>query len=132
MKSAFLLTAMLSGLCAEVVASSIGNIHYEIPAPPFVERDLHFNAGPGDEAFPDEYPQQLVTTDFDQAINHGEDFAMDGNSGYLGVPEPPPFLLMLFGLNSLGFFALGRRARRIRRWIRRRNVVRMRAITAER
>jgi hypothetical protein len=105
---------------------------------PFIERDLHFNAGPVDDAepFPDEYAQlQLVTTDFGQPIDpDADEFALNENqaSGYLGIPEPPPFALILSGLVSLGFFALGRRVRWKRRQLRRRTVVRMRTITAER
>jgi hypothetical protein len=135
MKFAFLLTAILSGLCAEVMASPIGDIDYDNRPAPTIEPDLHLNAESLDEAFPDVVPdpRELVTTNFDPAIEEGH-FPLDVNqsTGYLGVPEPPPATLILMGLTSLAFFALGRRARRKRRRLRRRLVVRMRAIMAER
>jgi hypothetical protein len=137
MKSAFLLTAMLSGLCAEVMASPISNLNYESRTAPVIERDLHFNAESTDEPFPDLFPdqtwQELVTTDFDQTIDEDR-FAADESesSAPFGVPEPPPSVLMLVGLSSIGIFALGRRARWKRRHLRRRAVVRMRQIMAER
>jgi hypothetical protein len=135
MKSALLLIAMLSGLCAEVMAAPIGDLNYENRPPPAIAGDLHFNAGSLDDAvaFPDEYPQVLVTTDFDQAIDADElTIDQNGASGYLGVPEPPPSVLILSGLTGLGFFAMGRRARWKRRRSRRRTVVHMRALTAKR
>jgi hypothetical protein len=136
MKSAFLLTAMLSGLCAEVMASPIGDIDYDNPTAVRIEPDLHISAESPAEAFPDAADDdqwELVTTDLDVAIDQGH-FALDKNqaSGSLGVPEPPSVTLILMGLTSLGFFALGRLARWKRRQLRRRVVVRMRAITAER
>jgi hypothetical protein len=141
MKFAFLLTAILSGLCAEVMASPIGDIDFDNRPAPMIEPDLHLNAESLDEALADVVPdpdvdadpQELVTTNFDPAIDEGH-FALDVNqsTGYLGVPEPPPATLILMGLTSFVFFALGRRARRKRRRLRRRLVVRMRAITAER
>jgi hypothetical protein len=136
MKSAFLLTAILSGLCAEVMASPIGDIGYEIQTAPISEPDLRVNAESLDEGFPDALPEmdleQQIPTDFDPVIGEGQ-FVLDDNqaAGSLGVPEPPPVTLILMGLTSLGFYALGRRARRKRRQLRR-VVVRMRAITAER
>jgi hypothetical protein len=130
MKSALLFTAMLSGLCAEVMASPFGSFNYQPPAAPLIERDLQFNADSVDEAFTDDYQQELVTTDFDPSI---DDDPIDDHqaSGPLGVPEPPPVMLVLSGLISLGFFALGRRAGRKRHRTRRRTGARIRAITAE-
>jgi hypothetical protein len=142
MKSAFLLTAILSGLCAEVMASPIGDIDYDNQTAPMIEPDLHVNAESLEEVFPNVVPDPdaieadprgLVATDFDPVIDESQ-FALDLNqsSGHLGVPEPPPATLILMGLASLAFFALGRRARWKRRRLRRRVVVRMRAIMAER
>ena len=140
MKSALLLPAMLSGLCAEVMAAPIGDLNYENRSPPPIAEDLHFNAGPIDEAVAlldeyrqDEYPQVLVTTDFDQASDADQPpIDVNAASGYLGVPEPPPLVLILSGLTCLGFLALGRRARRKRRRACRRLVFRVRALTAKR
>jgi len=133
MKSALLLTAMLSGLCAEAVASPIAHIDYENRATPVMEPDLRFNAESLDEALPEEDPQELITTDFDPAIDDDQ-FALVENqsSGSIGVPEPPPVTLILAGLSFFGVFALWRRARWERRRSRRRTVVQMRSITAER
>ena len=136
MKSALLLTAMLSGLCAEVMATPIGDLNYENRLPPAIAGDLHFNAGSIDDAvaFPDEYPQVLITSDFDQASDADDQppIDVDEASGYLGVPEPPPSVLILSGLTGFGFLALGRRARRKRLRACRRLVFRVRALTAKR
>ena len=136
MKSALLLTAMLSGLCAEVMAAPIGDLSYENRPSPPIAGDLHFNAGSIDDAvaFPDEYPQVLITTDFDQASDADDQppIDVDQASGYLGVPEPPPLVLILSGLTGFGFLALGRRARWKRRRSRRRTVVYGRPLTAKR
>jgi hypothetical protein len=141
MKSALLLTAMLSGLCAEVMAAPIGDLSYENRSPPPIAGDLHFNAGSPDDALafleeyrPEEYPQVLVTTDFNQAMYADDQPAIDIEqaSGYLGVPEPPPAVLILSGLTGFGFFALGRRVRWKRRRSRRRTVVYGRPLTAKR
>jgi len=134
MKSVLLLTAMLSGLCAEVLAFPIAHMSKNRAAP-VIKPDLDFSAGSPDGAFPNGGPDELVTTDieFDQAIDP-EQFATAENqaSGSFGVPEPPPAALILIGLSSLGIFALWRRARWKRRQTRRRTVVRIRALTAER
>ena len=130
MKSAFLLTAMLSGLCAEVMASPLDNIAWDNSAAPVIEPDLRFIAASPDEADPGYDPQELVTTDFDQNAIDEDQFALgaDQVSGSVGVPEPPPVALILVGLSFLGGFALWRRTRweRLRR--RRRTAVQMRAI----
>jgi hypothetical protein len=109
MKSAVLLTAMLSGLCAEAMAS-----------PVTVE-----------PIFLDERQPELVIAaiDFDGAIDETQ-FTIDG-SGSLWAPEPPAAMTIVIGLSAIGLFALWRRARRKKR-LRRRRAVRMRAIMAER
>jgi hypothetical protein len=139
MKSAFLLTAMLSGLCAGAMASPISNMTRNRTTP-VIQPDLHFNTGSlekvsVDETLLDEDQAELVTTaiEFEQAIAP-QQLALDGNqpSGPRGVPEPPPGELIVIGLSLLGIIAIWRWAHRYRRRARRRHVVRMREITAVR
>jgi hypothetical protein len=134
MKFALLLTAVLSGLCAEVMAFPIIHIGKN-QTNPVIKPDLDFNAASPGGAFPNENPAELVATDieFDQAIDQAQFAAAEQQAtGSFGVPEPPPATLIVIGLSSLGVFALWRRARWKRRQTRRRTVVRMRAIMAER
>jgi hypothetical protein len=107
---------------------------------PVIQPDLHFHVASLDkvsleETLLDEDQAEPVTTaiEFEQVIAP-QQFALDGNqpSGSRGVPEPPPGELIVIGLSLLGIIALWRWAHRHRRRVRRRNVVRMREITAER
>ena len=141
MKSALLLTAMLSGLWAEVMASPVSHMSRNRTTP-VIQPDLHFNADWLDEVSPDQAfldqdadQAEAVTTgiELDEAIAP-QQIAINGNdaSGSLRVPEPPPVTLITIGLSFFAVVALWRQARRQRRRLRRRTVVRMRAITAER
>jgi|ERR1035438_1283986 hypothetical protein len=141
MKSALLLTAMFSGLCAEVMASPVSHMSHNRTTP-VIQPDLHFNADWLDEVSPDQAfldqdadQAEAVTTgiELDEAIAP-QQIAINGNdaSGSLRVPEPPPVTLITIGLSFFAVVALWRQARRQRRRLRRRTVVRMRAITAER
>jgi hypothetical protein len=143
MKSAVLLIAMLSGLCAEAVAAPIGSAgHQTAPAAPddvfthpVIERDLSFHGASAREAlFADEDDPDPWDLNFDTLISD-EEFAIAGSagSGSLWVPTPPPFTTIAVGLSCPGIFALFRRIRKKKRSLRRRRVVRLRAIiTAER
>ena len=144
MKSALLLTAILSGLCAEVMASPITNMSKNRTIP-VIQPDLDFNAGSLekislDETLIDEDQAGLVITtgiEFEEAIGPRQFapqyFAIEANrpSGPRGVPEPPPGALIVIGLGFLGTIALWRRAHRHRRRIGR-TVLRMRETMAAR
>jgi hypothetical protein len=136
MKFAVLLTALLSGLCAEAMAAPIDNIR-TVPSTletTVIESDLDFNSALVDDALRDEDQPEVVTTGLviDQEIGE-EEFSVGENepSGPLRVPEPPPFTMIAVGLGGLGFLSLYRLSRKERRRTRRRTV-QIRAIIAER
>jgi len=128
MKSALLLTAILSGLCAEVMASPVSHMSHD-RSTPVIQPDLHFNADSLDGALTTgiELDETLAPPQIAINGNSGND-----TSGSLRVPEPPPVTLITIGMSLFALVALWRQARRQRRRIRRRTVVHMRAITAER
>jgi hypothetical protein len=136
MKSAVLLTAILSGLCAEVMAAPISDIRTVPPASEsfVIEPDLDFNTALVDEALSDA-DQDIVTTGIvvDEEIGE-EEFAVGANepSGSLRVPEPPPFTTIAVGLACLGSLALYRLSRKERRRARRRTVQTRAIIIGER
>jgi hypothetical protein len=136
MKFAVLLTAMLSGLCAEAMAAPIANIRTDFTAldSTFIEPDLDFNTAFLDEALRDEDQPEVVTTGIVVDDEIGEDeLAFDRNesSASLRVPEPPPFTMVAIGLGCLGLLALYRQSWKQGRCARRRTV-QIRAIIAER
>jgi hypothetical protein len=137
MKSAALLTAILSGLCAEAMAAPISDIRTVPPAleDTVIEPDLGFNFALLDEALRDEDQSEIVTTGIvvDEEIDERE-FTVNVNepSGSLRVPEPPPLTTIAVGLGSLGFLALYRQSRRERRRAARRTIQYRAIITAER
>jgi hypothetical protein len=126
MKSAVLLTAMLSGLCAEVMAapidipssqSALADPDDVLTHTSVIPRDLDFHASSA--------PESLFEDD-------DEEEAIGGNgSGFLTAHQPPLLTMIGAGLSCLGIFVLcRRRATRKRRSRRRRRVVQMRAIIA--
>jgi hypothetical protein len=117
MKSVVLLTAILSGLCAEAMAAPIGNIRTVPNAleSTAIESDLDFNSALIDEALRDEDEPGVVTTGnvTDEDIGEEEFSAAENEpSGSLRVPEPPPFTTVAVGLGCLGFLALCRQSHR--------------------
>jgi len=142
MKSVVLLTAMLSGLCAEVMAAPI-----DVPSSPsaladpddifthsIIERDLAFHAASAPESlFDDDEDTDGWDLNFEVAVSDEESATSgNGSSGSFRAPEPPLFAAVAAAASCLGIFALCRRTRGKRRSLRRRRVVRMRAIMAER
>jgi len=136
MKFAALLTAILSGLCAEVMAAPIGNIRTVVPAPEsaIIDQDLDFYGAFVDDALRDEDQPEVVTTGIvvDEEIGE-EEFAVgaDEPPGPLRVPEPPPLTTIALGLGAIGLLTLYRLRRKEKRRARRRTV-QIRAIIAER
>jgi hypothetical protein len=137
MKSAVLLTAILSGLCAEAMAAPISDIRTVPPALEsiVIEPDLDFSAALVDATLRDEDQSEVVTAGLviDEEIGE-EEFSIGETepSGPLRVSEPPPFGMMAAGLGCFGFIALYRRGRKERRRVHRRPMVQIRAIIAER
>jgi hypothetical protein len=136
MKFAVLLTALLSGLCAEAMAAPIDNIR-TVPSAleiTVIEPDLGFNAALVDEALRGDDQPEIVTTSvvIDEEIGE-EEFSVGENepSGPLRVPEPPPLGMIAVGLGCLGCLALYRMSPKERRHARRRTL-QIRAIIAER
>jgi hypothetical protein len=140
MKIAVLLTAMLSGLCAEAMAVPFGILTSQADRDdafthPVTERHFSLNSLSAPEAlFEDEDDPDPGDLNFESAIGNYE-LAIDGNGSFLfrHAPEPPPLTMMAVGLSCIGIFALCRRIMKKKRSVRRRKVVRLRAIfTAER
>jgi hypothetical protein len=136
MKSAVLLTAILSGLCAEAMAAPISSVR---PVPTALDNivikpDLDFNSTLLDDTLRDDDQLEVVTAGLviDEEIGE-EEVSIGENepSGPLRVPEPPPFTTIAAGLGCLGLFALYRLSRKEKRRARRRTV-QIRAIIAER
>jgi hypothetical protein len=123
MKFAVLLTAMLSGLCAEAMAAApirsvAENINRAIPGRSVIARDTGFSAA-SDELWSADY-----NSDADDDVQDLD------TADPLSVPEPPPMATIAIGMT---FFltALYHRTWREARIARRRSFQR-RAIIAER
>jgi hypothetical protein len=136
MKSVALLTAILSGLCAEAMAAPISDIRTVPPALEsiVIEWDLDFNSALIDEVLRDEDQPEVVTTGLVIDEDIGEEFATEGSepSGSLRVPEPPPLTTLAIGLGCLGLIVLCRQSHRERRRALRRTIQIRAIIIAER
>jgi hypothetical protein len=144
MKSAVLLTAMLSGLCAEAMAapidipssqSALADSDDVLTHTSVIERDLDFHAASAPESLFEDDDEEEDTAPWDlnlEAAVSDEEFAIGGNgSGFLTVSGPPLLTTIGAGLSCLGIIVLcRRRTTRKRRSKRRRRVVQMRAIIA--
>jgi hypothetical protein len=133
MKSAILLTAMLSGLCAEAMAvpirpdirsASIAFDEHALDIPFTIKRDVDFSVAYIAAEFPPEdwelNQPALITTDLNSGESIGETLdanAADGTgaSDSLRAPEPPPFGTILIGFACLLGFALSRQRKQRRR-----------------
>jgi hypothetical protein len=132
MKSIFLIAAILSGLCAEAMASPLSGIltYFQTASPilddftpPLIERDLSFHAesmfeelatnDPGDLNQRDLNPIDLNQMDLNQVEENHVDAGQ--SSGSLRMPEPPPLVTIALGLGLFGFFARFRHTRNKRR-----------------
>jgi hypothetical protein len=126
---AVLLTAMLSGLCAAVMASPLNWLTDYLPdspafddpfTTPIIEQDLDFYYASFRDAF--------VAGDQNEANSSVIDVNQTSDS--LRLPEEPPWQIIAAGLGCLGILVLlGREHRRLERRTRRRRV-RIRPITA--
>jgi hypothetical protein len=129
MKSAVLIAAMLSGLCAEAVAAPMGEQPRPVPAAlediftrPTIERDLGFLAGSGGETLRDEDRPELIANLIANDLGSGEaigqdEFVIDEEraSRSLGTPGAPLLAAIALGLSCLGIFAFCCQSRRERR-----------------
>jgi hypothetical protein len=141
MKFAVLVTAMLSGLCAEAMAapidipssqSALADPDDVLTNTSVIERDLAFHAGSAPESlFDGDEDTDPWNLNFEVAVSDEASATSGNGSGFLRVDEPPFLTTIGAGLSCLGIFVLcRRRTARKKSSKRRRRVVRMRAIIA--
>lgn len=134
-----LIAIAVAAFCSAAVAAPVRWLPLVAPVPPqpvFAPRsDLRFNLLPSEDVFAEDDAAPLVTTTLDSDTAVPQDFRADssGPAAQFRVPEPSPLITTSLGLIFFGILLLLRRRLRIeKRRSRRRTLVKMRAIIAER
>lgn len=96
--------------------------------------DLSFHQDTAEQFLPDEPETPLLTTSVDPEVSLSDEDLANREPDLTSVPgaEPPPVTMIALGLTFLGAAGFISRGRAVRRRARRRTLVRIRAIIAER